>query len=132
MIKFYYTLFLLILGINAATASDTLAIMKVCLAASSNANKYLPHQLDHSTVLKSSVCFNEGKNVIFQYYLKVIHDSNDIDINKLMLLKYEMLSQWCTNPDLKVLFSIVNIRYNYVDIKGKFIANIDLDHKYCD
>ena len=88
----------------------------------------LGEAIDKITILTSSICTSDGGKVILQFSNKL---TEPVNLNKLNGLKTILLNQWCTNPDLKPLFNIINIRYSYMDNTGKFLTNIDLSKKEC-
>ena len=124
MKNFLLVLLFLFQGSSAVLADN----VSICNEQSAEINKSTPQQIDKITILTSSICTSDGGKVILQYSNKL---TEPVNLNKLNGLKTILLNQWCTNPDLKPLFNIINIRYSYMDNTGKFRTNIDLSKKEC-
>jgi hypothetical protein len=124
MKNFFLVLLFLFSGSGAVLADN----LSNCSEQSAEINKSAPQQIDKITILTNAICTSDGGKVTLQYNNKL---TESVDINRLNGLKTVMLNQWCTNPDLKPLFNIINIRYSYMDSKGKFLTNIDLSKKEC-
>lgn len=123
--KSFFFVLLFLFSLSASALADTLSN---CNEQAAEINKSAPQQIDKITILTNAVCTSDGGKVTLQYNNKL---TETVDLNKLTGLKTVMLNQWCTNPDLKPLLNIINIRYSYMDNKGKFLANIDLSKKEC-
>jgi hypothetical protein len=123
--KNYLLVLLFLFAGSEGVLADTLSN---CNEQAAEINKSAPQQIDKITILTNAVCTSDGGKVTLQYNNKL---TEPVDLNKLNGLKSIMLNQWCTNPDLKPLLNIINIRYSYMDSKGKFLANIDLSKKEC-
>ena len=122
------TFFLVLLFLFTASGAVLANNLSICNEQSAEINKSTPQQIDKITILTNAICTSDGGKVTLQYNNKL---TGSVDINKVNGLKTVMLNQWCTNPDLKPLFNIFNIRYSYMDSKGKFLTNIDLSKKEC-
>jgi hypothetical protein len=120
--------FLVLLFLFTASGAVLANNLSICNEQSAEINKSTPQQIDKITILTNAICTSDGGKVTLQYNNKL---TGSVDINKVNGLKTVMLNQWCTNPDLKPLFNILNIRYSYMDSKGKFLTNIDLSKKEC-
>ena len=123
--KNFFLVLLFLFSSSGAVLADNLSN---CNEQSAEINKSTPQQIDKITILTNAVCTSDGGKVTLQYNAKL---TESVDINRLIGLKTVMLNQWCTNPDLKPLINIINIRYSYMDSKGKFLTNIDLSKKEC-
>jgi len=116
---------LLVLSFNTAHAAN---LMAECNGAAGEVNQSAPQQIDQITVLKSAVCFQDGNAVVFQYRMQLSVPGNQVNLN---LIKPNMISTWCTDPQLTPMLKLFNIQYNYTDRQGKFIGRIDISTRDC-
>jgi hypothetical protein len=123
--KNLFIVLVIIFAGNKLAIADTLSD---CNGQAAEINKSTPQQIDKITILTNAICTSDGGKVTLQYNSKL---TEAVDINRLNGLKPVMVNQWCTNPELKPLLSIVNIRYSYMDSKGKFLSNIDISKREC-
>ena len=124
MKNFLFVLVMIFIG-NKLALADTLSD---CNGQAAEINKSAPQQIDKITILTNAIWTSDGGKVTLQYNNRI---TEAVDVNRLNGLKPVMLNQWCTNPELRPLLNIINIRYSYMDSKGKFLSNINLSKREC-
>ena len=118
--------FFLLIGFGVPFRAVHADPMETCNTASNNINKSAPMQIDRITVLENTVCHaSNGKpELMYRYTLDV--DPGSVDQGDISTLKPNQISTWCTTPDTRALFEIVNVKYVYIDRAGGYIGEINM------
>jgi len=105
--------------------------MSMCNKSANAINQSTPKQIDQITVLQNVLCApSTGKPTLtYQYALDVSPGTlSQEDINA---LRTRQLNSWCTNPDMKFTFKLVDVTYVYNDSTGRYIGEINLSFTEC-
>lgn len=103
-----------------------------CASTASQINKNTPHALDRVTTLMNAVCMREGREVVLVYRNEVSAAPGALTQQRLNEnLRPKVLGAWCTDPVQRRTLDLINIRYTYYQVDGRYIGKMDLNRDEC-
>ena len=116
---------LLFISVNSAHAAT---LLQECNGEAAQINQSAPQVIDRITTLKSAICFQDSNAVVLQYRMQLSVTGDQVNLG---LIKPNMISTWCSDPQLLPMLKVINIQYAYTDPQGKFIGRIDISRRDC-
>lgn len=110
------------------------ATVEQCWGVANYVKKGLPNRIDSVTVITGVTCLPartvNAKNEVV-YVAQIELPSRRLVGANIDKLRPEVLNTWCTEPNMKKLLRVYDVKYKYFSLDGKFIGNLSLSIKDC-